>query len=65
MGTKKNHSKKDNWRRRITPRFTPEQITAIDSLIGPLGADRSNVVSHIVVSWLYREGHLNNTNKGG
>lgn len=63
MGTKKRNTKKGQERKRITPRFTSHQISAIDSLIGKLGADRSNVVSQIVVMWLYGEGHLNNINK--
>lgn len=63
MDTNKNKFKKGQKRKRISPRFTTDQIKSIDSLIGILGADRSNVVSHIVVTWLYNEGHLNNINK--
>lgn len=63
MSTKNKITKNGKLRKRITPIFTPEQIAAIDSLIGTLGADRSNVVGHIVVTWLYDEGHLNNINK--
>jgi hypothetical protein len=65
MSAKKKITKKGKLRKRITSIFAPEQIAAIDSLIGPLGADYSNVVSYIVVSWLYKENRLININKSG
>ncbi|MCK4496821.1 MAG: CopG family transcriptional regulator [Candidatus Aenigmarchaeota archaeon] len=37
------------------PRFTKEQLEVIDSLRGPYGAERSQVISTIVVMWLHEQ----------
>ena len=63
MVSKKKSSKNIIKRSRIAPRFTQNQINAIDSLIGKLGASRSNAVSHTVVTGLYNWDHLDNINK--
>lgn len=46
-------------RKRITPRFTSYQIKIIDSLVGKIGSNRSDIVSKLVIMWLYEKGYLN------
>lgn len=53
------NTKKKVARERITPRFTPYQIKIIDSLVGKIGSNRSDIVSKLVIMWLYEKGYLN------
>lgn len=45
-------------RKRITPRFTSYQIKIIDSLVGKIGTNRSDVVSKLIIMWLHEKGYL-------
>ncbi len=40
------------------PRFTKEQLEVIDSLKGSYGAERSQVISTIVIMWLHEQNML-------
>ena len=43
---------------RTSPRFTNEQISAIDKLIGSFGKNRSDVIRTVVIMWLEQNGQL-------
>ncbi len=43
---------------RTSPRFTVDQISAIDKLIGSLGKNRSDVIKTLVIMWLTQNGKL-------
>ena len=45
-------------RKKMTPRFTSYQIKVINSLVDKIGNSPSDVISKIVVMWLYEKNYL-------
>ena len=51
-------------RGKLTPRFTDAQREAIESLVPELAGNPSEVVSRIVVMWLFEKDYLRPKKKG-
>lgn len=58
QATIKKHNSNTQETIRTSPRFTAEQISAIDRLVGSFGKNRSDVIKTLVIMWLTQNGKL-------
>ena len=52
MSQKRNENVTKEEKDRVSPTFTPEQLKILDSLIGEMGTNRTDVLKNIFIAWL-------------